>query len=106
MAQSRVAVGAVLGTVTDIATTISTAVNTVSGSLDMVNNYVRHQQISQRKRQEIDLLDLDERLIEEYAEREADRKHRIGELLQDETKAHYYNQAYTRLKAALEQKAA
>lgn len=52
MATARVALGSVLGTVTDTAQTISTVINTVGSSVEMLANYVNNA----REEQEINLL--------------------------------------------------
>lgn len=102
MAQARVAVGAMLTTVTDTANAVSGVVNTISGSLDMLNAFVRHQQTKQRFDQKADLQTYKKRRIEELSQESALRKKAISDLLQDPEVASYYNEAYTELQSLLE----
>lgn len=102
MAQARVAVGAVLTTVTDTANAVSGVVNTISGSLDMLNAFVRHQQTKQRFDQKADLKTYKVRRIEELSQEAATRKKAIADLLQDPVTASYYNESYAELQSLLE----
>lgn len=101
MAQARVAGAAILGTVTDTANAVSGLVNSVSGGLDMVNNYVRHMKEKQRFDQHADMLTYKERRVEELSVEEAERKKKIGDLLKDPELTEYYNSAYAKLKSLL-----
>ena len=96
MAQARVAAGAVLGTITDTAHAVSSVVNAVSGSLDMVNSFVRHQQEKQRFDQKLDLMDYHQRRIEEVSLIEGERRKKIADICKDPDLEGYYNQAFTR----------
>lgn len=102
MANARVAVGAILTTVTDTANAASSVVNSVSGGLDMLNSFVRHQQSKQRFDQQIDMADYKIRRLEDLATQEADRKKKISDLCKDPETAEYYNSAYARLSALVE----
>ena len=99
MAQARVAVGAVLSTVTDTANAISGVVNTISGTLEMANNFVRHNQAKQRLDYADDLDDYEERRAEELAVATAERKKKIGELITDPIVRDYYDEAYAKITA-------
>jgi hypothetical protein len=99
MAQARVAVGAILSTVTDTANAFSGVVNTISGTLEMANNFVRHNQAKQRLDYADDLDDYEERRAEELAVSTAERKKKIGELITDPIVAEYYNEAYAAILA-------
>lgn len=97
MANARVAAGAVLTTVTDTANAVSSVVNTISGGLEMANNFVRFQQAKQRITMADDLDDFEESYAEEIATRTAERKKRISDLCTDPEMANYYNEAYQRI---------
>ena len=101
MAKANVALGAVLGTVTDTANTISGAVNTISNSLSMLNNYVAHQQKKQVISQKVDLHSYKTRLLEDTSIEEAKRKEEIALICSNATTATYYNDAYTQLQTLL-----
>lgn len=103
MAQSRVALAAVLGTVTDTANAVSSVVNTLSGAVGMANRFVQHQSEKQRFDQSIDLDEHRIRKIEELSVNEADRKKKISDLCKDPEQAEYYNAAYQRLSKHLPQ---
>jgi len=90
---------ATLKTVEDTAGAISGVVNTISNTLDMANNFVRHQQAKQRLDYADDLDDYEERRAEELAVATAERKKKIGELITDPIVADYYNDAYAKIMA-------
>ena len=106
MANTRVAVGSVLATVSDTANAVSGVVNTVSNSLDMVNTFVRHQQEKQRFDQTIDLVLHKERKIEEISLESAERKKKIEDHCKDPALAGYYNETFAKLEALFTDQAA
>ena len=94
MANSRVALGAVLSTVTDTATAVSGIVNTISGGFDMANSFVRHHQARQRLDQKLDTHGYTQRKIEELSIETAQRKLAISQTLSDPALVDYYNETY------------
>lgn len=101
MANARVALGAVLGTVTDVAGAVSTTTNTLTGSLDMLNAFVRDQQMRQRKSHFIGQKRFDKQLIRDLALQEAEDRKKISEICKDPESELYFNEAYAELEAIM-----
>lgn len=101
MANARVATAALLGTVTDTATAISGMVNTIAGSMDMANAFVRNQQAKQRLTHTLDLATFEKRKLEELSVETAQRKKQIADTLSDPALRDYYNESYAELQALL-----
>lgn len=104
MANARVATGAILSTVTDTANAVSGVVNTISGGLDMLNSFVRHNQAKQRIDQLVDTELHKERLMETIALETAERKNQIAQALANPELVDYYNETYAKLNALLNPK--
>lgn len=103
MASVRMAAGSVLGTITDTATAVSSIVNTASGSLMMLNDYVTRQRAHQQTRAIIETEDFEARLLEETSNDITQRREKIDTYLDaKEGRRAIYNAAHEKLSAAIE----
>ena len=99
MAQARVAAGAVLSTVEDTAKAISGIVNTVSGTLEMANNFVRYQQNEQRENQKIATYVASKRRRIDATVELAQLRKGVQDMLTDPDLESYYNEEFAALAA-------
>lgn len=99
MAQARVAVGAVLSTVTDTANAISGVVNTISNTLDMANNFVRYQQNEQRENQKVAAHVASKRRRIDATVELAQLRKSVADMLSDPELTTYYNEEFASLEA-------
>ena len=102
MATARIAVGSILGTVTDTATTVSTVINTLGSSVDMLANYVNNA----REEQEIGLFlgkeDRETQILETISLDTAKRQQETEEYLtKNPTVRTVYTETYADLEAKL-----
>lgn len=74
MATTRMALGSLMSTVANTAEAASSVVNTISGSANMLNDFVQRHRTMQQDRNIIEIASFRERLIEETAREETVRK--------------------------------
>jgi hypothetical protein len=98
MASTRMAIGAVLGTVNDAANTVSSIVNVVSDSAGMLNDYVRRQRTMQQDRTVIELHTFRTRLMEDTAKEQTIRTESLEDYFQGKTgRKECYEESYANL---------
>lgn len=102
MANTRMTLGAVLGSVQEAATSVSATFNTVTKGVNMLNRYVSDAAEKQQVRSVIDMHDFKEKLVEEKAMEETMRKKQILEFTnQSEINKELYQASYNRLQELL-----
>ncbi|QDH84044.1 hypothetical protein KMC60_gp01 [Achromobacter phage vB_AxyP_19-32_Axy11] len=97
VATTRVTFGAVLGTINEAATTVSSTFGTATKAVGMLNTFVSAAADKQALRTKVDLHEFKTRLIEEKSMEEARRKVAIEDFCKDEVNAKHFKSAYDRL---------
>lgn len=102
MATARMAGGALLSTVSDVAGSVSEVATTLTRSVRMANNYVTEQLEKQELRMKIDKVDMTNRLLEDAARRTAERREENDIWVsQSQNRAKHYQDALDELKQAI-----
>lgn len=100
MASTRMAIGAVLGTINDAANTVSSVVNVVSDSAGMLNDYVKRQRTMQQDRTVIELKTFRTRLMEDTAKEQTIRTEALEDYFQGKTgRKECYLESYANLES-------
>jgi hypothetical protein len=98
MATTRMAAGSILGSVTDVANSISAVFNTVTDSVSMAHNYVKHQRSKQEETQLVDQINFRNRLVEDTAKENTKRQEEITNWLSNnEIRTQLYNKNHSQL---------
>lgn len=74
MATARIAASSVLGTVTQVANTLTLTVDTISSGIEMANSYVGRHRQQQLLTNQLEVADFKSRLVSETADRIAERR--------------------------------
>ncbi len=102
MTTSRVAFSSVLDTVAKTANTLSLTVDTISSVLEIGNSYVNRHRTMQVDRNIVELHDFKTRLIEESADRIAERRMTQSKKLENPKFAALHSTAYAEIAALFE----
>lgn len=98
MANVRMTIGTVLGTVSDSAVAVSTILGTGIKGINMLDEYVNEAALKQKKRSLIEMSSFETKLMEEVAQEDSVRQLQVQEFM-DKTPAHrkLYIANYNRL---------
>lgn len=101
MSNTRMTFGAVLSTVSDAATSVSTVLNTATKSVGMLDTFVTNAATKQKVRSIIDMETFKERLIEEVSMEDTVRQLKVIEFCNTEQIKNLFDENQKRLSALL-----
>ena len=102
MANTRITLGAVLGSVQEAASATTATLNSVTKGVGMLNTFITAQAEKQRVSTALDMEDFRKKLLQEKAMEDADRKKAVREYCSDPENKSAYEESYNRLSAILD----
>ncbi len=96
MATARMAIGNVLGVVSDASTAVSSVFSTLNGGASMLNDYVARQRIKQQDTTKVELHQFRKHLIQDAAIENLKREETVRSYIGDDTVKQEAFKSYTK----------